>query len=347
MPQTVKIDATLEPWALDVVRGLPGVDAVAHLDAGPGHDAEIVVGEDRVRAFVEMKSHVDAGTAHAVVARAQALGPGEQLLLIARTSTAGAREVLTQGGVSYLDGRGFADLRLPGFVLKVAAPSRRPDEDHSAGPARLSGKAGLVAQALLLDRPRKWAVGDVANVAGVSVGLAHRVLARLEADGILASEGRGPGKTRHVARAGALLDLWAEEAREPRLRRTPAFSLMRAVPVEFVSTRLSGAGLIHAVTGSAAAARVAPFLTTVPVTHVRVAASAVLPDILGALAAREAVEGPNLVIVQGADDAELRFRRETDGIWVAADTRIYLDALHDPRRGAEQARAFREQELGY
>lgn len=70
--------------------------------------------------------------------------------------------------------------------------------------------------------------------------------------------------------------------------------------------------------------------------------SAAIPasDALKALEARQTEEGSNLVIVQGADDAELRFRREVEGIWLAADTRIYLDSLRDPRRGKEQAQIF-------
>jgi len=32
---------------------------------------------------------------------------------------------------------------------------------------------------------------------------------------------------------------------------------------------------------------------------------------------------------------------------LAANTRIYLDALRDPRRGSEQAQVFRESVLGF
>jgi hypothetical protein len=113
-----------------------------------------------------------------------------------------------------------------------------------------------------------------------------------------------------------------------------------------LSERLGGAGIMHAITGIAAAAVLAPALTSVPVTQVRVTAAIPATDALKTLEARQTDEGSNVVIVQGADDAELRFRREVDGIWLAADTRIYLDALRDPRRGKEQAQVFRESVLG-
>jgi hypothetical protein len=70
-------------------------------------------------------------------------------------------------------------------------------------------------------------------------------------------------------------------------------------------------------------------------------------DVLTAMAARQVEEGANLVVIQGADDTELRFRRRVGEVWLAANTRIYLDALRDPRRGREQAQVFRESVLGF
>jgi uncharacterized protein (DUF1499 family) len=74
---------------------------------------------------------------------------------------------------------------------------------------------------------------------------------------------------------------------------------------------------------------------------VRVTASVPREAVFQALDARATDEGFNVQVIQGADDLELRLRRELDGVWVAAATRIYLDALRDPRRGREQAAAFR------
>ena len=152
-----------------------------------------------------------------------------------------------------------------------------------------------------------------------------------------------------VTKPGALLDLWAEEEKERGARRTAAFVLVRpgSRTAALLSERLAGAGIMHAITGIAAAAILAPALTSVPITYVRVTAAVPVSEALNALDARQTEEGANLVIVQGADDTELRFRREIDGIWLAADTRIYLDSLRDPRRGKEQAQLYRESVLGF
>jgi hypothetical protein len=339
----VKISAPLEAWALSAIRAQPGFDA----EFRP--DAEISI-EGRSRPIaLEVKRRVDAANAHAIVALARRTPGGRGFILVAERTSEGARQVLEENGVAYLDGLGNASIRLPGVFVRTGsfgAAAVIVKREHVK--ARLAGKAGLIAQALLLDRDRPWRVADIAAVAGVSPGLAHRVLARLEDATILAAEGLGPRKVRHLAKPAALLDLWAEEEKERGARRTTAFVFARpgTRTAVLLSERLGGAGITHAITGIAAAAILAPALTSVPVTQVRVTAAIPVGDALKVIEARQTEEGSNLVIVQGADDAELRFRREVDGMWLAADTRIYLDSLRDPRRGKEQAQLFRESVMG-
>ena len=89
----------------------------------------------------------------------------------------------------------------------------------------MAGKAGLVVQALLLNRDRSWSVAEMATEAGVSSGLAHRVLARLEDADVVAAAGIGPRKVRRITEPAALLDLWVDEEKEPGVRLTAAYIL--------------------------------------------------------------------------------------------------------------------------
>jgi len=341
---TVNITAPLAAWALSAIRAQPGFDASIR------PDAEISI-EGRSRPIVvEAKRRVDAVNAHAIVALARRTAVGRDFILVAETTSEGARQILEENEVAYLDGLGNASIRLAGVFVRtgsVGAPVSAADREPMK--ARLAGKGGLVAQALLLERDRSWSVAEMAAEAGVSGGLAHRVLARLEAAAILASDGIGPRKVRRVTNPAALLDLWAEEEKEAGVRLTAAFVLTRPGhrTAGLISERLEAAGIAHAITGIAAAAIMAPALTSVAITRVRATAAIPVSDVLKAMGARQVEEGANLVIVQGADDAELRFRREADGIWLAANTRIYLDSLRDPRRGKEQAQFFRESVLGF
>jgi hypothetical protein len=341
----------LEPWALAAIRDLPGVLEVQAPAGGVRADAVLRVAGLRRPILVEMKRHADAVAAHLVGGQIPA-SERSRWLLVAETTTAGARDALAEQGVGYVDAAGNANIVMPGFIVRtgsftagavIVAPK------SPSTPTRLSGKAGLVAQALLLDRERAWRVGDLADVADVSDGLAHRVLARLEMVGVVVADGRGPAKTRRVGAPAALLDLWAEEDAEPKARRTAAYLLGRpGKPLgTLASSRLVAAGIAHEVTGVAAASLTVPVLTSVAVTEVRVAAAGAVAEILTALDARQVEQGANLVLVQGDDDTELRFRHQVADTWVAAVTRVYLDALRDPRRGREQAVEFRRAVLGF
>jgi hypothetical protein len=303
---------------------------------------------------VEQTAHVDAVVAHSIGA-GSAGRPGP-LLVVARTTTSGAREILEAHGIGYVDAAGNAAIDLPGLHVRTGSLVRSGSFTAAAeivgGPRsssspRLAGKAGLIAQALILEPERAWTLDAMAESAGVSTALAHRVFTRLERATVLAAAGRGPRKTRRVASPGALLDLWAEEAVEPKEQRTPAYALMRGDGARAVSQRLAERDLLHAVTGVAAAARRVAFLTSVLVMEIRVTAARTPAEVAAAAEARLVEEGANLVFVQGADDAELRFRREVESVWLAAETRVYLDALRDPRRGAEQAREYRSQVFGF
>jgi len=303
---------------------------------------------------VEQKAHVDAVVAHSIGAR---VAPrAEPLLVVARTTTAGAREILESRGIGYVDAAGNAAIDLPGLHVRTGTFVR--SGSFSAGaviapapeiPAlpRLAGKAGLIAQALILEPERAWTLEAMADRAGVSTALAHRVFTRLERATVLAADGRGPRKTRRVGSPAALLDLWAEESVEPKEQRTPAYALLRGDGAREVSSRLVKKGLVHAVTGVAAAVRRVPVVTSVLVTEVRVEAARIPGEVAAAAEARLVDEGANLVFVQGPDDAELRYRREVEGVWLAAETRVYLDALRDPRRGVEQAREYRSRVFGF
>lgn len=345
---------SLAPWADSLLRGLPGAPVVGGALPGSVEDGSLRFPDTGLVLRVEQKAHVDAVVAHSIGA-GRAARP-EPLLVVARTTTSGAREILESNGIGYVDAAGNAAIDLPGLHVRTGSLTRSGSFTADAAivaaastPAlpRLAGKAGLIAQALILEPQRAWTLDAMADRVGVSTALAHRVFTRLERATVLAADGRGPRKTRRVVSPAALLDLWAEEAVEPKERRAPAYALLRGDGAREVSSRLAKHDLAHAVTGVAAAARRVPFLTSVLVTEVRVEAARTSAEVAAATDARLVDEGANIVFIQGPDDAELRLRHELEGVWLAAETRVYLDAFRDPRRGAEQAREYRSQVFGF
>jgi hypothetical protein len=216
-------------------------------------------------------------------------------------------------------------------------------------PTRLTGKGGIAVQALLLEPDRAWQVQDLAEEAHISVGMAHRVLARLEVEGLAAAEGGGPKRVRHVVDRTALLDLWTEENRDRSVERVRAYRLAREPRelVDAVSGGLEAAGIEHAVTGAAAAARLAPFVTAVPVAEIWLSAIASLEDVAAATDSEVADTGHNLVFAQTRGDEPLAFRRTVDRISMVNLFRLFYDLRRDPRRGREQADALRRDVIGF
>ncbi|HEY4397966.1 MAG TPA: hypothetical protein VGO28_09860, partial [Acidimicrobiia bacterium] len=196
---------------------------------------------------------------------------------------------------------------------------------------------------------RDWKVQDLAAAAAISVGLAHRVLVRLETEGLVAADGAGPRRVRRVADATALLDLWAEENTDRAVRRIRAYRLARE-PRELAaaaSAGLEAAGIDHAVTGAAAAARIAPFITAVPVTEVWIDSVASLEEAAVATDAEAVESGHNLAFVQANGDEPLAFRRQVEAIWSVNPFRLFYDLRNDPRRGHEQAETLRQEVIGF
>ena len=331
--------------ALRILRGIPGLDVVAE-PAGlrGGVDALVMFAGAKVPVAIDFKVRVNAATAwHLVNVTRRSLDL--PLLLIAGETTADARRILSEHGVAFIDGLGNAQLELPGLLLHVAGTGR---PTRGPAPSRLSGKAGLVAQALLLNPERAWRIKDLAERTAVSSGLVHRVLARLETEDIVSTSGAGPHRTRCVTYPTALLDLWVEENVDKPVR-TRGYLLAQTPQqlINQVGAGLNGAGIDYALTGAAAASIIAPFVTTIAVTEVWVAAATDPQDFFDDTTVTPVSEGQNITFLQAATDAPLAFRQQSGGLWIANKFRLYADLRRDTRRGIEQADYLRREVIGF
>lgn len=345
MTNALKIAGPLTPRALRVARSLPLVTAESAADAA------LAIGD---RAFpVEIKCEVRIGAAEAwaVVGRSRERGPadGPTVLALADRTTEEARRILEQNGVAYVDGIGNAHVDLPGLYVHVERPQPSRQTRKGAGSPRLAGKAGMVAQALLLEPDRDWRVIDLAARAEVSLGSAHAVLARLEELSIMAAGGEQRTEARRVGNRTALLDTWAEENRDLGVRRMGAYVLpTREGDIALTVGRiLRQENMAYALSGVAAAAMLAPFLTAVPVAGFWIDEAQPLEDVVVMLRAEVVESGANVLLSQAKGNMALAFSEERDDLHLANVFRIYYDARRDPRRGREQAEHFREEVIGW
>ena len=340
----MKLAGPFEAEALRILREIPGLTVIAEPGgADRGVDAILGFAGGKARIAVEFKRRTNVATAWQLVHEAEAR-PGTPLLLIADETTTEAREILEQHGVAVIDGLGNAHIELPGLLFHLEGRGR----GHQPRPARLSGKAGLVAQILLLHPDRAWQVQDLAKEAHLSLGLAHRVLARLGEEGVVTAEGTGRNRVRRVTNPGALLDLWTEENVE-RPRRILAHLLAQTPQqlIKALGANLGRAGIDHALTGAAAASLVAPFITAVPIVEVWVTATAAPEELYDGAQADPVTDGQNIVFLQAKDDTPLAFREKTKDLWLANRFRLYADLRRDPRRGREQAENLRREVIGF
>lgn len=348
----VKIETSFEHDVREILRSVPGVEAFVtspQVDDG-GTDAVIHAAGVAHPVAMQVKRYINAATAHQLITTASQLPADAGFVVVAESTTAEARRLLEDHGIGLIDGLGNVHVALPGLLLHLEARRDGPaQEPHPTPPVRLAGKAGVVTQALLLEPARRWTVRELAERAEVSAGLAHRVLTRLEQEGIVAAEGAGPHRRRLIQDPAALLDLWAEEASDRRVQRFRAFRLSRDPNnlAEATSNTLTAGKVDHAVTGPAAARKLTPFVTAVPVTEIWVTQRFELADAAGLAGAEPVETGHNLILAHAEGDGPLAFHAEYDGVSVVNPFRLYLDLRRDPRRGREQAERLRQEVIGF
>lgn len=347
----VKIKGPFEKEALRILRDIPEIEVEVALPDGGRPDFVLRAGD--VTYVIEVKAQrvANAAAARQVAEYARHLPGAIPVLLVATTTTEEARRILEEGGVAVIDGLGNMRVELPGLFLRAEGRRNAPliRDTPSQPPVKLTGKAGVVAQAILQAPLREWQVHDLAEVTGVSMGLAHRVLTRLEREQLVEVDGAGPQRTRRVTNATALLDLWAEEMQDRGVKQLRAFRLARdpRAQARTLSRALTEANIEHAVTGAAGAARLAPFITAIPVTEIWIAETVRLDHAVAAVGADVVNDGHNILLQQVAGDAPLAFRQKVEAVWTADRFRLFYDLRHDPRRGREQADRLREEVIGF
>lgn len=345
----VKLRGPLEKEAVRILRDVPDV-AIEVVAPRQRHDIVLQAGDVELVVEVKARRAINAAAARQLVEYAKQLRSGAHLIVVARTTTEDARKLLKEAGIGLVDAAGNLRLQLPGiFVWTEGRRQKGGAGRESAPPVKLTGKAGVVAEALLAEPDREWKVQDLAERGGVSAALAHRLLVRLEREKLVEAKGAGPQRTRRVTNPTALLDLWAEELGDRGVRQARGFRLARdpRVQAKTLSRLLVQASIDHAVTGAAGAALLAPFITAIPVLDVWVAETANLDDVLTDVRADRVQDGHNLVLRQVPGDGPLVFRRRVQDVWTASPFRLFHDLRQDPRRGREQADRLREEVIGF
>lgn len=253
-------------------------------------------------------------------------------LLIADYMSPATRERLRERGVGYIDlaGNVFLKVASPGLVIDVRGADVEPGRVDRVARSLRGPKAGRVVR-VLSDLPSPIGVRALASAAGVDPGYASRLASFLADEALVDRAGRG--EVVRVDRPG-LLRRWAADAPMDRRGRTRRLLDPRGSPSLLV--KLRDCGLRYAVTGSLAAARLAPTAAgRLAVVYVEDADS-----FAAALDLRPTTTGANVLLVEPIDSTPFERTEVDDGIVYVAPSQAAADLLSGPGRGPEEGEAL-------
>lgn len=287
-----------------------------------------ITAPDRRRAILvlEVRARLAPKDAQMLVTRLTE-GPASPLV-VAPFLTQSTRAQLKESDVSYLDLTGNAHIILPQPGLFIETQGASEDPNRAERPARsLRGpKAGRVVRALIeLKTPP--GVRELAALTKTDAGYISRILSFLDTEALITRVGRGCIESVDWP---ALLRRWAHEA--PLDSRGQLRTFLEPRGLSALIARLTRLNASYAVTGSLAAAQIAPIaparLATIWVRD----ADAVASD----LGLRPADAGANVMLAEAVDENVFDGVLQRDGLCYAALTLVAVDLLTSPGRGPQE-----------
>ncbi len=258
--------------------------------------------------------------------------PEQPVLIAAPFLSPRTQERLRSRGFSYADLTGNIRLTLtePGLFIETTGARENPAPSSRARKSLKGPKAGRLVRALCDFQP-PVGLRELAKRAGIDPGYASRVVDFLDREALITRTTRGPITTVDWR---ALLNRWSQEYSPFARQGATMYLAARGIPA--VIERLKKTKVTYAVTGSWAAAEVAP-----------VAAPRLLivyvddpADVEKALDLRPGDAGANVAILTPFDDIVFERTSTKGGVTVAALSQVAVDLLTSPGRGPNEAEAL-------
>ena len=260
------------------------------------------------------------------------LGPEAAPLVVAPFLSSSVRRCLNEAGLSYADNTGNMRILLgePALYIETQGAARNPDRKQRQARSLKGPKAGRLIRSLCDDAP-PFAVRKLANAAGINAGYVSRVMSFLESEDLIERENRGPVT---LVRWRRLIERWADDYSFQGSNRVIPYLEPR--DIGDLPRRLAALGGSLAVTGSAAAAVLAPIAPTR-----LIAAYVGSPEAAAEkLGLRPAETGANVLLAEPYDPVVFDRTRELDGVPFAAPSQVAADLLSGPGRGPSEAQAL-------
>jgi hypothetical protein len=302
--------------------------------------AEPALGPNRPDALWQIRGPNAVGACVVIEIKARALAPSEvqqvlkQLRLYAPTCTPmlvcpflspRARELLDAADASYVDATGNVRLHLESPALFIRLDGATKDPWRETRPVHsLKGPAAARVVRALSDIRPPYRAHDLAELASTPASSVTRILDFLEREALLGREPRGPVLSVSVA---DLIRRWAQDYGLTRSNRS--VTVLEPRGMEALTRKLRSAEWRYAVTGSLAAAAIAPLASTrlvaVYVESIDLATTS--------LGLRPVEAGANVLLVEPFDLVAFERTGQVDGLNMAALSQVAADLLTSPGRG--------------
>lgn len=320
------------------LEGAPRVlDGDVDLDVEPVDERRARLRLRRGRARVSLSAAALPVPYPSGLRRLQAELPDVEVVVVERAPE-GLRAAARRAGISWLDldGAGRIDA---GGIAYDAPPKGDVVPDGRVNVSPFAPAASRVVKVLLSDPERAWRLSEVAQMAQINPGNAHRALMALLRDGMLERADRAYV----VTDAPRMLDAWAARYVPPRerLRCAADRGLTESV------ARLVASESKVVVSGELAAEHLAPYLPAS-----RAIVHCLDPEAFSSLArrARAGCSPPGSaseVVIDLADRGAGAFAVERAGLPLAAPVQVYVDMARDLGRGREAAEHLRGEAIGF
>lgn len=262
---------------------------------------------------------------------------GRNVILVGRQMSPGAREALSQAGVSWVDETGAAEIAI-GMILvsRSGVVQKRLQRMKRWTPAVLA-----VAEALLCGIQGTQAAMQAAT--GLSAGSCANALRFLQDRELVTSSAkRGPASARLVSDRRGLLAAYVDAANAQSAKAVLQIGVTWQdilVGLASLGHRLNVHGILWAISGGAGAATVAPFMSLVPQATVYVDCNSVAElRAVAELLKLRPVEGGRLTLQPFPSNSTRNLATvESDDLRVAPWPRVYADLQVEGVRGEEAA----------
>ena len=242
------------------------------------------------------------------------------------------RQRLLELDIPYADTTG--NIRIftsrPAIFIETQGAERNPNRTERPARSLKGAKAGRIVRALCDLRP-PFGVRALAEETGINPGYVSRVLTFLETEALVRREPRGP--ITEVAWR-KLIERWARDYSFIASNRV--ISYLEPRDIAGAASRLAAAAKRAAITGSAAAACVAPVAPTRLLAAYVESPEEVAKD----LGLRPAESGANVLLAEPYDKVVFDRTDERDGTPYVALSQAAVDLLSGPGRNPSEAHAL-------